>query len=82
MEGDEMKTNVITLNSSNVHNITIINYSIRYTRQIDRKFYTLELHCESSDEVLSYLSSIGNLDDATFKLSCDLSKSLNVDCEC
>ena len=76
-----MKTKVITLNSSNVHNITIINYSIRYTRQIDRKFYTIELHCNNSDEVLSYLSSIGNLNDATFKLSCNLSKSLS-DSEC
>lgn len=72
-----MKPNIITLNNSNVHNITIINYSIRYTRQIDRKFYTIELHCNNSDEVLSYLSSIGNLNDATFKLSCDLSKSLS-----
>lgn len=72
-----MKPTIITLNNSNVHNITIINYSIRYTRQIDRKFYTIELHCNNSDEVLSYLSSIGNLNDATFKLSCDLSKSLS-----
>ena len=67
---------IITLNSSNVHNITIIGLAIRYTRQIDRKFYTVELHCESSDEVLSKLSALSSLDDKNFKLAQLLSNSL------
>ena len=67
---------IITLNSSNVHNITIIGLSIRYTRQIDRKFYTVELHCESSDEVLSKLSTLSSMDDKNFKLVQLLSNSL------
>ena len=67
---------IITLNSSNVHNITIIGLSIRYTRQIDRKFYTIELHCVDSDEVLSKLSVLSSLDDKNFKLAQLLSNSL------
>lgn len=67
---------IITLNSSNVHNITIIDHSIRYTRQIDRKFYTVELHCESSDEVLSKLSTLSSMEDKNFKLVQLLSKSI------
>ena len=67
---------IITLNSSNVHNITIIDKSIRYTRQIDRKFYTIELHCVSSDEVLSKLSALSYMDDKNFKLVQLLSNSL------
>lgn len=67
---------IITLNSSNVHNITIIGLAIRYTRQIDRKFYTVELHCESSDEVLSKLSTLSSMDDKNFKLVQLLSNSL------
>lgn len=67
---------IITLNSSNVYNITIIGLSIRYTRQIDRKFYTVELHCESSDEVLSKLSTLSSMDDKNFKLVQLLSNSL------
>lgn len=67
---------IITLNSSNVHNITIIGLAIRYTRQIDRKFYTVELHCESSDEVLSKLSTLSSMEDKNFKLVQLLSNSL------
>lgn len=67
---------IITLNSSNIHNITIIGLAIRYTRQIDRKFYTVELHCESSDEVLSKLSTLSSMDDKNFKLVQLLSNSL------
>ena len=67
---------IITLNSSNVHNITIIGLAIRYTRQIDRKFYTIELHCVDSVEVLSKLSVLSSLDDKNFKLAQLLSNSL------
>ena len=67
---------IITLNSSNVHNITIIGLAIRYTKQIDRKFYTIELHCVDSDEVLSKLSVLSSLDDKNFKLVPLLSNSL------
>ena len=67
---------IITLNSSNVHNITIIGLSIRYTRQIDRKFYTIELPCVDSDEVLSKLSVLSSLEDKNFKLAQLLSKSI------
>lgn len=67
---------IITLNSSNVFNITIIGLAIRYTRQIDRKFYTLELHCESSDEMLSKLSALSYMSDKNFKLVQLLSNSL------
>ena len=70
------KPTIITLNSSNVHNITIIDLSIRYTRQIDRKFYTIELHCVDSDEVLSKLSVLSSLEDKNFKLAQLLSKSI------
>lgn len=67
---------IVTLNSSNVHNITIIGLAIRYTRQIDRKFYTIELHCESSVEVLSKLSALSSMSDKNFKLVQLLSNSL------
>lgn len=67
---------IITLNSSTMYNITIIGLSIRYTRQIDRKFYTVELHCESSDEVLSKLSTLSSMEDKNFKLVQLVSNSL------
>lgn len=67
---------IITLNGSTMYNITIIGLAIRYTRQIDRKFYTVELHCESSDEVLSKLSALSSMDDKNFKLVQLLSNSL------
>ncbi len=67
---------IITLNSSNVHNITIIGLAIRYTRKIDRKFYTVELHCIDSDEVLSKLSTLSSMEDKNFKLVQLLSNSL------
>ena len=67
---------IITLNSSTMYNITIIGLSIRYTRQIDRKFYTVELHCESSVEVLSKLSTLSSMSDKNFKLVQLLSNSL------
>ena len=67
---------IITLNTSTMYNITIIGLAIRYTRQIDRKFYTVELHCESSDEVLSKLSTLSSMDDKNFKLVQLLSNSL------
>lgn len=67
---------IITLNGSNTYNITIIGLAIRYTRQIDRKFYTVELHCESSDDVLSKLSTLSSMDDKNFKLVQLLSNSL------
>ena len=67
---------IITLNSSTMYNITIIGLSIRYTRQIDRKFYTVELHCESSVEVLSKLSTLSSMEDKNFKLVQLLSNSI------
>ena len=67
---------IITLNSSTMYNITIIGLSIRYTRQIDRKFYTVELHCESSVEVLSKLSTLSSMEDKNFKLVQLLSNNL------
>lgn len=71
-----MKTNVITLNSSNLHNVTIIGLALRYTRQIDRKFYTIEIHSDSNDEVIKHLSALSSLDNNSYMLACKLHKDL------
>lgn len=68
--------NIITLNSKTLHNVTIIDNSIRYTRLIDNKLYTFEYHCDNAIMTLDKLSVLSNSTNDTFKLMCSIAKSL------
>lgn len=65
-----------SLNSTNVHNITIIDTNLRYTRCIDRKFHTYEGNYDNIDEMVVGLSIIANMPDSVFILTCNLQKNL------
>lgn len=65
-----------SLNSTNVHNITIIDTNLRYTRFIDRKFYTYEGNYDNNDELVVGLSILSNMSDSIFILTCNLQKNI------
>ena len=65
-----------SLNSTNVHNITIIDTNLRYTRFIDRKFHTYEGNYDSNDEMIVGLAIIANMPDSVFILTCNLLKKI------
>mgnify|MGYP006367892031 FL=1 len=65
-----------SLNSTNVHNITIIDTNLRYTRFIDRKFYTYEGNYNNNDELVIGLSILSNMADSVFILTCTLQKNI------
>ena len=65
-----------SLNSTNVHNITIIDTNLRYTRLIDRKFHTYEGNYNNNDELIVGLSILSNMADIVFILTCNLQKSI------
>lgn len=65
-----------SLNSTNVHNITIIDTNLRYTRCIDRKFHTYEGNYDNIDEMVVGLSIIANMPDSVFILTCNLQKNV------
>lgn len=66
-----------SLNSTNVHNITIIDTNLRYTRFIDRKFHTYEGNYNSNDELVVGLSILSNMADSVFILTCKLQKNIH-----
>lgn len=66
----------LSLNSTNVHNITIIDTNLRYTRFIDRKFHTYEGNYNSNDEMIVGLSILSNMADSVFILTCKLQKNI------
>ena len=66
----------LSLNSTNVHNLTIIDTNLRYTRFIDRKFHTYEGNYNSNDEMIVGLSILSNMADSVFMLTCKLQKSI------
>lgn len=65
-----------SLNSTNVHNITIIDTNLRYTRLIDRKFHTYEGNYNDNDELIVGLSILSNMADSVFILTCNLQKNI------
>ena len=65
-----------SLNSTNVHNITIIDTNLRYTRFIDRKFHTYEGNYNNNEELIVGLSILSNMADSIFILTCNLQKSI------
>ncbi len=65
-----------SLNSTNVHNITIIDTNLRYTRFIDRKFHTYEGNYNNNEELIVGLSILSNMADSIFILTCNLQKSM------
>ena len=65
-----------SLNSTNVHNITIIDTNLRYTRLIDRKFHTYEGNYNNNDELIVGLSILSNMSDIVFILTCNLQTSI------
>lgn len=65
-----------SLNSSNLHNLTIVDTNIRITRYIDRKFYTYEGNYNSNDEMIVGLSIVSNMPDSVFILTCSLQKNI------
>lgn len=66
----------MSLNSTNVHNITIIDANLRYTRFIDRKFHTYEGNYNNNDELVVGLSILSNMADSVFILTCNLQKNI------
>ena len=66
----------LSLNSTNVHNITIIDTNLRYTRFIDRKFHTYEGNYNNNDELVVGLSILSNMADSVFILTCNLQKNI------
>lgn len=66
----------MSLNSTNVHNITIIDTNLRYTRFIDRKFHTYEGNYNNNDELVVGLSILSNMADSVFILTCNLQKNI------
>lgn len=66
----------ISLNSSNVHNITIVGTNLRYTRCIDRKFYTFESNYDSYEELVFGLQITSALTNEIFILTCDLNNKV------
>ena len=66
----------MSLNSTNVHNITIIDTNLRYTRFIDRKFHTYEGNYNNNDELVVGLSILSNMADSVFILTCTLQKNI------
>ena len=65
-----------SLNSANVHNITIIDTNLRYTRYIDRKFHTYEGNYNSNDEMVVWLSILSNMADSVFILTYKKKKNI------
>ena len=65
-----------SLNSTNVHNITIIDTNLRYTRFIDRKFHTYEGNYNNNEELIVGLSILSNMADSIFILTCNLQKNI------
>ena len=65
-----------SLNSSNLHNLTIVDTNIRITRFIDRKFYTYEGNYNNNDELVIGLSILSNMADSVFILTCTLQKNI------
>lgn len=65
-----------SLNNANLHNITIIDTNLRYTRVIDRKFHTYEGNYNSNDEMVVGLSILSNMADNVFMFTCNLQKSI------
>lgn len=65
-----------SLNSSNLHNLTIVDTNIRITRYIDRKFYTYEGNYNNNDELVVGLSIVSNMPDSVFILTCNLQKNI------
>ena len=65
-----------SLNSSNLHNLTIVDTNIRITRFIDRKFYSYEGNYNNNDELVIGLSILSNMADSVFILTCTLQKNI------
>lgn len=65
-----------SLNSSNLHNLTIVDTNIRITRFIDRKFYTYEGNYDNNDELVVGLSIVSNMPNSVFILTCNLQKNI------
>ena len=71
----------LSLNSSNLHNITIVGHNLRYTRYIDRKFVTYEGNYDSYEELVVGLSIVSNMEDSVFILTCNLQASIRLNDE-
>ena len=66
----------ISLNSSNLHNITIIGTNLRYTRCIDRKFHTFEYNYDSYESLVFGMQITSALSNDIFILTCDLNNKV------
>ena len=66
----------ISLNSANLHNITIIGTNLRYTRCIDRKFHTFEYNYDSYEELIFGVQITSALSNDIFILTCDLNNKV------
>ena len=66
----------ISLNSTNLYNITIIGTNLRYTRCIDRKFHTFEYNYDSYEELIFGLQVTSALSNDIFILTCDLNNKV------
>ena len=66
----------ISLNSANLHNITIIGTNLRYTRCIDRKFHTFEYNYDSYESLVFGMQITSALSNDIFILTCDLNNKV------
>lgn len=66
----------LSLNSSNLHNLTILDLNFRYTRCINRKFYSFEGNYNDTDELLNALAIVSAMDSHTFMLACSLNNKV------
>lgn len=66
----------ISLNSTNLHNITIIGTNLRYTRCIDRKFHTFEANYDSYEALVFGIQITSALSNEIFILTCNLNNKV------
>lgn len=67
---------MIYLDRNNNFSMSIDGLHIKYTRLIDTKLLTINIECESSDEVLDKLDVLSSCNDDKFKVIYNLSKGL------
>ena len=68
----------MNINSKNSFNVIVDveALSLRYTRKIDNKLYSIQKHCDDALSLLNTMSHLSTMHDDTFKLACSISKSI------
>lgn len=69
----------LSLNISNLHNLTIVDLNFRYTRIINRKFYSFEGNYDTTDELLQSLAIVSAMPEDIFLVTCELNNKVKSD---